>query len=291
MTIFELSIISTTGHPYYNVKLNDIPEGVIVSLRFFDFSHELDEDELIDPESRAELTAGLISALFEFSRAIDKKIHALEFQSRSVSKNINIPPPENASDTLITCMSESFLNKNAIKKKITLLYHAVIEPKIPLITADELLTPEQDLIWNILTDNDARTHFKNKEKIFSKVANEIIMEYRNTRLEGICVFSFDYSILGIYGSKYSLEAITTILRDLKELPEVIPRHSKVISFNFQEEDSYLIFMHSGIEITIEILTDKLFEPFYYCYICNSKVIDDDVVNKITRQLNDVLEGI
>jgi len=64
MTIYELSIISSTGFPYYNKKIKPIPKGVKVHLRFFDFSEEMEKD--FDKETLLEfdLKAGLFSAVF-----------------------------------------------------------------------------------------------------------------------------------------------------------------------------------------------------------------------------------
>ncbi len=72
MTIYELSIISTTGFPYFNKVIQPFPEGVKIFLRFFDFSSDksLDQNHL-DITSKFDLTAGLISALFEFARNIN----------------------------------------------------------------------------------------------------------------------------------------------------------------------------------------------------------------------------
>ena len=81
MTIYNLSIISTTGFPYFNSLIKPIPEGVNIFLRFFDFSKDRSIfQEQLDPDSKFDLTAGLISALFEFAKNIDKKIEVLEFK-------------------------------------------------------------------------------------------------------------------------------------------------------------------------------------------------------------------
>ena len=59
MTIYELSIISTTGYPYFNKLIAHIPEGVKIFLRFFDFSKDksMVHDQL-DSDSKFDLTAG-----------------------------------------------------------------------------------------------------------------------------------------------------------------------------------------------------------------------------------------
>ena len=63
MTIYEFNVITTTGIPYHSLKINEIPEGIREFLRFFDFSQEKSGEDLIDPDSKIELTAGLISTI------------------------------------------------------------------------------------------------------------------------------------------------------------------------------------------------------------------------------------
>ena len=89
MTIYELSIISTTGFPYYNKVIKPVPEGVKIFLRFFDFSKDrFIVHEQLDSESKFDLTAGLISELLEFARNIDKKIERLEFKVKKTTERM-----------------------------------------------------------------------------------------------------------------------------------------------------------------------------------------------------------
>lgn len=85
MTIYEFSVISTTGFPYFNSIIKPIPEGIKVFLRFFDFSKDkFNIQDQLEDSSKFDLTAGLISALFEFARNIDKKIEVLEFKPKKI---------------------------------------------------------------------------------------------------------------------------------------------------------------------------------------------------------------
>ena len=82
MTFYEFSVITNTGYPYYNLNLKIPPNGANILLRFFDFTQNNSERvSKLDPVSSFELNAGLVSALFEFARNIDKKIENLEFRS------------------------------------------------------------------------------------------------------------------------------------------------------------------------------------------------------------------
>ncbi|MEJ2296259.1 MAG: hypothetical protein P8Y23_16040, partial [Candidatus Lokiarchaeota archaeon] len=88
MTYYVLSVITNTGFPYYNLELKEIPKDVNLYLRFLDFSKNSKELKLdLDRTSLFELNAGLVSALFEFARNINKKIEIIEFNSQDrVSK-------------------------------------------------------------------------------------------------------------------------------------------------------------------------------------------------------------
>lgn len=247
----------------------------------------MDEEELIDPESRVELTAGLISALFEFSRAIDKKLHSIEFQSRINSHSFNLS--NNASDILITCSSEIFLNKEAIKQKIKFIYKTVIEPKIPLITASKLLTPEQELIWSILTDDEARNYFKDREEEFTKVAYELLEKKNKLGLEMICLYSFDFSIVKIFGKIYSLEEITNIMRHLQIIVNIPPFGYEIMHIRKKDKDLSIYFANSGVGVTVNNSNEQLFEPYYYSFIGNSNKELGEAVEDMIKQLNDILK--
>ncbi len=156
MTIYELSIISTTGFPYFNSVIKAIPEGVKVFLRFFDFSKDKStiQDQL-DLDYKFDLTAGLISALFEFARNIDKKIEVLEFKPKKYKKPLIKNDVEESilGDVLITTQTESFLLHKSVREKIKLIYNLFINSKLPLDSADSIQNNEENKIVEILTDS------------------------------------------------------------------------------------------------------------------------------------------
>ena len=125
MTIYDFSVITATGFPYYNLLLKEPPEGVNLHLRFFDFTkkHAKSSNNL-NPNSLFELNAGLVSALFEYARNINKKIESLEFKSAS---KINEREYEYNSNVLITAQTESYLLPKSLKAKMRLIYEMVFK--------------------------------------------------------------------------------------------------------------------------------------------------------------------
>ena len=82
MTIYTFSVITSNGFPYFQLKVKDAPKGIKLYLRFFDFTKEdLKPKSDFEIADSFELNAGLVSALFKFTRAMAKNIHILEFNS------------------------------------------------------------------------------------------------------------------------------------------------------------------------------------------------------------------
>ena len=81
MTIYSISVITSTGYPYFFKEIKAAPKGIKLYQRFFDFTESLitSQDPMSSPSF--ELNAGLISALFGFAKNMDKEIRTLEFKS------------------------------------------------------------------------------------------------------------------------------------------------------------------------------------------------------------------
>ena len=105
MTIYTLSVITNTGFPYFHTKIKELPKGIKLFLRFFDFTEDKDQPQMDqDSDSTFALNSGLISALFEFARSMDKKIRSLVFKSRTDENKMIITgeSPLNSGDVLST---------------------------------------------------------------------------------------------------------------------------------------------------------------------------------------------
>ena len=289
MTIYELSIISTTGFPYYNKIIKPIPEGVKIFLRFFDFSKDKSTvHEQLDSNSKFDLTAGLISALYEFARNIDKRIHVLEFKptkSFKVSKKIK-EKAKYQGDVLITTQTESFLLHKSVQEKIKLIYNNFINSKIPLDSSEEIQENEQNKIVEILTDSKARSMIKDHQNELKHLANDFMSEMKDYGLWGICITSFDLSPIIAFGKKYSLKHTNEILRHIGYIPEITPLDWIYRSSFFSKEQIQVCIIKSGVGPTVE---ESLFEPYFYLLFADPQSIFGEFPGKLTTSFNHILE--
>ena len=288
MTIYELSIISTTGFPYFNKIIKPIPEGVKIFLRFFDFSEDksIIHDQL-DPESKFDLTAGLISALFEFARNIDKKIERLEFKAKkSIQKEKNQKEKiQYKGDVLVTAQTESFLLHKSVREKIRLIYNNFIISKIPIDSADSIIVNEENKIIDILTDSKARKIIADHESEVKHTANDFLSEMKDYGLWGICITSFDLSPIVAYGKKYSLKHVNEILRHISYIPEIDPLEWIYRQSFFSDEQIQVCIIKSGIGPTIE---ESLFEPYFYLLFADPQSYFGEFPVKLTTAFNSIL---
>jgi len=288
MTIYELSIISTTGFPYYNTIIKPIPEGVKVFLRFYDFSKDKSTvHEQLNDESKFDLTAGLISALFEFARNINKKIERLEFKAK---KNDKIPKIGNGNaplegDVLITTQTEPFLLHKSVKEKIKLIYNNYISTKMPLDSADSILENEEKKIKEILTDVKARKTIKSHQSEIKDAATEFLSDMKQYGLWGICITSFDLSPIVSYGEKYSLEDTNQILRGIGIVPEITPLEWIYRTSFFADEQIQVCIIKSSIGTTVE---ETLFEPYFYLLFADPQSYFGEFPTKVTNTFNNIL---
>ncbi len=287
MTIYELSIISTTGFPYFNIQVKPIPEGVKIFLRFFDFSQDkfVDQDQM-DLDSKFDLTAGLISALFEFARNIDKKIEVLEFKSKKEKKPQIIKDKlKYLGDVLITVQTDPFLLHNSVQEKIKLIYNTFITSKIPLDSGEEMMKNEVNKIIKILTDSKARKQITNHKNKIKLLANDFLNEMKGYGLEGICITSFDLSPIIVFGKKYSLEKVNQILRHIGFIPEISPLEWIYRQSFLSDEQIQVCIIKSGVGPTVE---DILFEPYFYLLFADPQSYFGEFPAKLTVSFNDIL---
>lgn len=284
MTFYELSVITNTGYPYYNLKLKIPPNGARILLRFFDFTHNNSERVTeLDPVSSFELNAGLVSALFEFARNIDKKIENLEFRS-SKKKVLANDNTKYEGDVLITTQTEPYLLHKSVKEKIKLIYDTVIATKIPLDSALEMLQNEEDKIIEILTDSEARNRIKTHESEIDRLTNEFLTEMNSYGLHGICVTSFDLSPLTVYGNKYSLNDVDAILRNIGIFPSIVPLEWIYRQSYILDEQIWVYIIKSGVGPTI----NGLFEPYFYLLFADPQSYLGEFPGKLTAKFNQIL---
>ena len=284
MTYYVLSVITNTGFPYYNLELKEIPKDVNLYLRFFDFSKNSKEIKLdLDRTSLFELNAGLVSALFEFARNIDKKIEIIEFNSQDrVSKEKN--SAKHKGDVLITTQTEPYILHKSVKAKIQLIYDSIISTKIPLDSALEMLQNEEDQIIDILNDKVARDRIGDHRSELSKSCGNFMTEMKKYGLTGIAITSFDLSPLFTYGSNYSLQDIDIILRNVGLFPEISPLEW-IYRQSFISNDEILVYIiKSGVGPTV----DGLFQPYFYLLFSKPQTYLAEFPSKVVAKFDQIL---
>ncbi|MHA2287493.1 MAG: hypothetical protein ACXABG_01775 [Promethearchaeota archaeon] len=284
MTFYELSVITNTGYPYYNLKLKAPSNGANILLRFFDFTHKNSEEmSKLDPISSFELNAGLVSALFEFARNIDKKIEILEFRPGK-KEHTNNEDWNYEGDVIITTQTEPYLLHRSVKEKIKLIYDTLIISKIPLDAALELLQNEVDTIIDILTDSEARNRIKAHEDEIDLLANNYLAEMSGYGLRSICITSFDLSPITIFGNKYSLNDVNAILRNIGMFPNIEPLEWIYRQSYILDEHIWVYIIKSGVGPTI----NGLFEPYFYLLFVDPQSYLGEFPGKLTLKFNQIL---
>ena len=284
MTFYEFSVITNTGFPYYNLILNTPPKGVNLNLRFFDFTRQnLDPLTKLDPVSSFELNAGLVSALFEFARNIDKKIEIIEFKSNKKNPSKQ-DTNQYKGDVLITIQSESYLLQKSVKAKIKIIYNLVIADKIPLDAALELLQNEEDKIIEILTDKEARNRVDAQKKEINRLADGFLKEMSSYGLKGICITSFDLSPIMSFGTLYSLADIDAILRNISVFPNMSTLEWIYRQSYFSNEQLWVYIIKSGVGPTI----NGLFEPYFYLLFADPQSYLGEFPGKLASMFDQIL---
>lgn len=264
MTIYKFSVITSHGFPYYHLILKDLPKGIKLYLRFFDFSKvDLDYKDNFDQANSFELHAGLVSALFKFAHSMNKNIKLLEFDSNN---EINMEKRESkySGNVLITAQTEPYLFHKSVYRKINLIYNTIITDKIPLSSSMEILPAEEQTIIDILTDAEARNRVKHHKSKINRVGNDFLINLKNYGLSGICITSFDLSPIIILGKKYSLDDVHEILRSIRNIPEISPLNWIYRQSTYANEELWVYIYKSDVGPSIE----GLFEPYFYLLFCN-----------------------
>jgi len=284
MTIYEFSVITSDGFPYHQLKIAQPPNGVKLSLRFYDFSKsEIETADNLNAKESFELNAGLVSALFKFAKGINKKINALEFYNyNGLSDTKKLPDLQG--NVLITAQTESFLLDKSVYEKIKLIYQLILRYKIPLDSALEMLNSEEKKIKQILSDQVAKSLVaKNKSKI-KRITNGYFDEMEVYGLNGICIASFDLSPILVFGKKYSLDDITTILRNIGNIPEISPLEWKYRQSSLGDEQIWVYIYKSDVGPTVE----GLFEPYFYLLFSDPQSYLGELPGLLGVKLNQIL---
>jgi len=284
LTIYTFSVITSHGFPYYQLKVKEAPEKIKLYLRFFDFTNEEHKPQSdFEIAESFELNAGLVSALFKFARAMSKNIHILEFNSNDHDE-IQKDKEKYSGDALVTCQTESYLFHKSVYAKIKLIYDTILSYKIPLEKAIEILPVQEEKIYNILTDFEARSRVDEHKTQIKKLGGDFLREMKNYGLREVCITSFDLSPIMILGKKYSFKDIHGILRNIGNIPEIPPLNWVYRQSTYDNEEIWVYIYKSDVGPTIE----GLFEPYLYLLICDFNSYLGEIPEVLGNKLNRIL---
>ena len=263
MTIYKFSVITSDGFPYYSLSIKVPLESVKLYLRFFDFSSEDDQNYTKDNSESFDLHAGLVSALFNFARSMNKNIEYLEYSSsKEVAKLKRMSNYEGK--VLITAQTEPYLLHKSVYEKVKLIYRAIVNDKIPLSSSMEILPAEEQIIIDILNDAEARNRVKHHKSKINRVGNDFLIHLKNYGLNGICITSFDLSPIIVQSKKYTLDDVHEILRSIRNIPEISPLNWIYRQATYANEQLWVYIYKSDVGPSI----NGLFEPYFYPLFCN-----------------------
>lgn len=287
MTIYSLQVITTTGYPYYNLEVQSQPEGIPMYLRFYDFlGKEQDVSEQLTQEESFDLTAGFISAIFEFSRNLDRKLEQVEYiplsHSNAAATYIDSKPGRLKGDVLITVQTETYLNEVGVRKKVNMIYDWIIQNKIPLGMEKKILPEEREKIIEILTDAQARQIIESNREDVRLTCNDFLNEMKDYGLEGICISSFDHTPIITFGIDF--KEVGELLRNVGKIPEVEILQWKYRQSNIEDQRKWVYIVNSGIGPSEE----SIFMPFYYILFASPESFLGESPGILAQNLNLVL---
>ena len=286
MTIYNISIITSTGYPYYFKEIKELPKGIRLYQRFFDFTQDLStiQDSMLTPSF--ELIAGLSSALFGFAKNLEKEIRTLEFKSLTPESGVKILEEKKRykGDALITAQTETYLLHRSVRAKINLIYNTIISNKIPLEDSDMIDDGEEKKIVDILTNEAARGRVYENQVEIQIHADKFLEEMQRYGLFNIVITSFDLSPIAIFGDKYTFNDIELILRNLGEIPEIEPLEWKFRQSFYKENQAWVYLINSSVGVTVE----DLFEPYFYLLFTSSDSYLGEFPAKLTNDFNNIL---
>ena len=288
--MYAISIISTSGIPFSTIMIQKEPQDIDLAMHFFTFSLPLGE---MCPGS-FELEAGLMSALYEFSRCVDQPIETLKFRhvgkiNKEVSedkiiyknKHITIEYPVN-SDILITTRNEKFINRTALEAKIIVIYSELLRKYTPIGPERELSPQDQQNIIDILINKDQIDLLKKRESNLKEKIKTILETYKQYGLESIVICGFDLQpiFLGIEDA----DLILSMMRDIETFPFVEPFEWRYRTSFVKGTEYWIYIVNSGLAVD----SHNIKMNYYYMLITKEGSFLGETPYKILTEINEIL---
>ncbi|MHA1793508.1 MAG: hypothetical protein ACTSVI_12730 [Promethearchaeota archaeon] len=281
--IFGISIISTSGFPYYSKDFAIEPKNIPLKMYFFDYSKTLTQSS---EDSRFDLMAGLIAAIFNFSNALNNKLGELvyfrpEFQIENL---LDGQTGQKDIGTLITIKCESYCVKAAVKKKLDYLYEKIIKPLEPLSEKTRLAPSEEDIIQDVLLNVHSKNLIRSHSKLLEKYIKDFIKQHKTYGIKAVAILSNDFQPLKVIN--LNLDILQSILRSIGTIPEVNPLGWKFRQAWISENEQITLAI---INSAFNVVYDTLEEPLYYLMICDEGATLGDLPRVLFMNINNILE--
>lgn len=265
------------------------PEAIDLNLLFFNFQTKSVVNES-QPQDSFELNAGLISALYEFAKLLNRPIQYLKFKKVRPSSGATtvddflLPArEEELVGTLITTRCDTYNLRSHVRAKIRLVYDSFVQSKLPLGPTSVISPEEEESIARILSDDAARAIIRQNRTLLDEKCSNFLEEMKIYGLLGVVICSFDMTPIHSWG--FSLEETEQVLRNIDEIPLVDTYSWKYRQTNLEGTKLWAFIVNSGVGITIE----GQFQEFNYVLISQPGSFLGEVPAKFYEMVNAVID--
>ncbi|MBD3187873.1 hypothetical protein GF325_13640 [Candidatus Bathyarchaeota archaeon] len=280
--IFGISIINSSGFPYYTKDYVMEPKNIPLKMLFFDYSKKLIQTSR---DSQFEMMAGLISAIFNFSKALNNSIGELVYIKPEFEIENLLDGEEGRCETgtLVTVKCESYCIKQAVKTKLDYIYHHVIAPLEPLSDKTRLAPSEEKHIQEILLNLPAKQLVRSHSRELEKSLTDFIKDNKTYGIQAVSITSEDLLPLKTVG--ISTDELQLLLRSLGTVPAVNPLDWKFRQAWTRENAALTLVL---INSSFNVECNDLSQPLYYIIICEENAALGDLPRHLYLQLNEIL---
>nr|MDO8110448.1 hypothetical protein [Candidatus Sigynarchaeota archaeon] len=276
-----MSIITTTGFPYFNKDFAIEPKNTSLKILFFNYSKSMIQTT---HESEFDLIAGLVSALFNFSSAQNRPMNELiytrpEFQI----ENLLDGQEKSETGTLMTVRCEYYSIKTAVKRKLDYIFEKMIKPLEPLSDKSKLAPSEEKTLQDILLNIPSKQLVRSHSKDLDNYLKSFIKDNKSYGIKAVAIASSDLTLLKCTG--VTDEELQKLLR-VVECPEVEALAWKFRSCWTQDNQQVtLVFVNSAFDVVHETLHESL----YYIILCDAYSAIGELPRRLYLDINKILE--
>ncbi|MHA1996646.1 MAG: hypothetical protein ACTSU9_00920 [Promethearchaeota archaeon] len=280
--IFGISIITTTGFPYYAKDYVLEPKNIPLKMLFFDYSKKLIQS---GEDSQFELMAGLIAAIFNFSNALNNKIGELVYYKPEyeVENLLDGQDSNRETGTLMMVRCESYCLKNAIRNKLDFIYKKIIEPLEPLSDRSRLAPSEKEEIQSLILNMPSKQLIRSHSKELEKYLKDFIKNNKKYGVEAVIIATDD--LMPLKAVNITGDEARALFRTLGQIPEVTPLAWKFRqAWTTDNVQVSLVFINSAFNVEFETLQ----QPLQYIIVCGENAALGELPRQLYLDINDIL---